>query len=146
MFGPEVKRRISERFADELNAEIKVQLYTTNLRNKDKIAANYYCEINPDTLAIEVKSNWKPASYLSSGTKEKLRGDLIGKRIPIKLKDGRTIIRTVTWREIISGRWRTPGIKGNRFLDLALMRMRSRLPKIIKEELRDTDAKKTMSF
>lgn len=143
----EVSTRIAERVATELTTEIKAQIYLTDLANKEKIAESFYCEIEPNTGSIQVKSTWDPAFFLNNGTKPFVRTDLVGKKAPVKLRSGQTVIRTVTWRDIMTGHWRNPGIRGRGFLDRALIKMRARIPQIIKEEIKEENIDgKTMSF
>lgn len=142
-----VDTRIAERVATELTTEIKVQIYLTDLGNKEKIAESFYCEVDPTNNSIQVKSTWDPAFFLNSGTKPFIRTDLLGKTVPVKLRTGQVLVRTVTWKDIMTGHWRNPGIRGRGFLDRAMIKMRARIPEIIKEEIKEENIDgKTMSF
>lgn len=130
----ELNIKIGERIAEELTAEIKVQVHLTNLNNKDKIANSFYCEVDPRSGDIDIKSTWPPAFFLDKGTKSYVRTDLLGKKVPVKIR-GVTLIRTVSWKDIVTGHWRHPGIKGRGFLERAMLAIKPRLARIIREEI-----------
>jgi len=130
-----VKDRILHKVAEQLLVELKHQLYLTNLNNKDKIYESFSVDVNSPAGKINVSSSFKPVKYLNSGTKPHTLMALIGRTVPIKTPAG-VLFRTVTWEQIITGKWFHSGIKGKHFIDVAIENTKKDVPRIIKEEMR----------
>ena len=130
-----LKARIMQHVADFLLKEIRYQLYLTNILNKDKISDSFTADVDSVHGTIKIESSFAPSKFLNSGTKPRNMLNLVGRTIPLKTPTG-TLFRTVTWEQIITGKWKHPGIKGKHFIDIACENTKKEVPKIIKEEVR----------
>ena len=73
-------------------------------------------KITPEASGVRIISSNKIFNFLEQGTSPRQMTYLRGKRVPIKLKDGTTIIRYVSERSLEQGGWWNPGITPRYYL------------------------------
>jgi hypothetical protein len=125
---------VLSRLKDSIVSNIRMNLtFIRHFKNSDgsKLAESVEAYIENGTIIIH--SEHAHFKYQNEGVRAHQMWYLLGKTIPLKGKDGKTVFRKVTLGSFLKGKWQHPGYEGKHYVEAGINMAMAELPYIMDE-------------